>query len=173
MAKKDNIVLVGMPGCGKSTLGVVLAKLLCMDFIDVDLVLQKQLGMPLQHYIDKHGTEAFLQAEANALLTLDAHRAVIATGGSAPLTVAGAKRLSELGRVVFLDLPYPEIERRITNLATRGIAMGKDETLADVYRIRHPYYTAVADVTVTPHTADIASSAMYLSDILGQSKKDF
>ena len=164
--KQNNIVLIGMPGCGKSTLGVVLAKLLCMDFVDVDLLIQKRIGMPLQTYIDRFGTAAFLQAEAETVLHLRAENAVIATGGSAPLTAAGAKRLAELGEVVFLDLPLTEIEKRVTNLATRGIAMTAGETLADVYRYRHPFYEAIADRTVTLPCTDIAASAMRLAEML-------
>ena len=164
--KNGNIVLIGMPGCGKSTLGVVLAKLLCKDFVDVDLLIQRRVGMGLQAYIDRFGTEAFLRAEEQTLLDLDAENAVIATGGSAPLLERGAARLRELGEVVWLDLPLPEIERRVTNLESRGIAMKKGETLADVYAYRAPYYAAAADRRITLDGADIASGAMHLAELL-------
>lgn len=164
--KKSNIVLIGMPGCGKSTLGVVLAKLLCMDFVDVDLLIQRRVGMGLQEYIDRFGVDAFLRAEAETLCSLDVTNAVIATGGSAPLLEKGAARLRELGEVVWLDLPLSEIERRVTNLGSRGIAMRAGETLADVYAHRMPYYQAIADRRVRLDSADVATGAMQLSDLL-------
>ncbi|MBQ8357634.1 MAG: shikimate kinase [Clostridia bacterium] len=164
--KNNNIVLIGMPGCGKSTLGVILAKMLCMDFVDVDLLIQRRIGTSLQAYIDRFGTDAFLAAEAETLEALEATHTVIATGGSAPLTAKGAARLTELGEVVFLDLPLPEIERRITNLHSRGIAMRPGETLADVYHHRLPYYRAIADRTVTVNGNDIAAAAAQLAEIL-------
>ena len=95
----SNFVLIGMPACGKSTLGVVAAKMLCMDFFDVDLFLQKRLGMSLQSYIEKFGTSAFLEAEADAICALELENTIISTGGSAVLTERGAKRLSELGKM--------------------------------------------------------------------------
>lgn len=161
--KDENIVLIGMPGCGKSTLGVLLAKLLCKDFADVDLLIQKRIGMPLQQYIDENGVDAFLEAEADALDALDLSNTVIATGGSAPLTARGAKRLAALGKIVYLSLPFSEIEKRITNAATRGIAMRAGETLLDVYNTRCPIYAALADLTFTPESSDIASTALALS----------
>ena len=164
--KKSNVVLIGMPGCGKSTLGVVLAKLLCMDFVDVDLLIQRRVGMGLQEYIDQFGVDAFLRAEADTLLALDVQNAVIATGGSAPLLKEGADRLRELGEVGWLDLPLSEIERRVTNLGSRGIAMREGETLAHVYAQRTPRYQAVADRRVTLDGTDIATGAMRLADLL-------
>lgn len=164
--KKNNVVLIGMPGCGKSTLGVVLAKLLCMDFVDVDLLIQRRVGMGLQEYIDRFGVDAFLRAEAETLLALDVENAVIATGGSAPLLKEGADRLRLLGEVVWLDLPLLEIERRVTNLGSRGIAMRAGETLADVYAYRTPYYQAIADQRIVLESADVAAGAMRLADLL-------
>lgn len=164
--KKSNIVLIGMPGCGKSTLGVVLAKLLCKDFVDVDLLIQRRVGMGLQEYIDRFGVDAFLRAEADALLDLDVENAVIATGGSAPLLRDGAARLCALGEVVWLDLPLSEIERRVTNLGSRGIAMRAGETLSDIYAQRTPYYAAIADRRVQLDSTDIATGAMRLAALL-------
>lgn len=163
---RNNIVLIGMPGCGKSTLGVLLAKLLCKDFADVDLLIQKRIGMSLQQYIDEKGVDAFLKAEADALEAIDVTNTVIATGGSAPLTARGAARLKALGKVVYLCLPYAEIEQRVTNLATRGIAMQKGETLQDVYNARCPIYHDLADFVFTPACGDIAKTAMSLCEIL-------
>ena len=164
--KQSNVILIGMPGSGKSTLGVLLAKLLCKDFLDVDLLIQKRIGMPLQQYIDRYGVAAFLEAEADAVCALQAENTVIATGGSAPLTPRAAAHLQKLGELIFLDLPYAEIEQRITNLTTRGIAMEKGEALADIYRRRRPLYLSLADLTFTPNGGDIAKSALQLVSLL-------
>ena len=162
----ENVILIGMPGCGKSTLGVLLAKLCCKDFADVDLLIQKRIGTSLQDYIDQYGTEAFLEAEADTLEALETANTIVATGGSAPLTARGAKRLKALGKVVYLRLPYEEIERRITNPSTRGIAMKPGQTLRDVYAARCPIYEALADLIFEPSTTDIAQTATELAEQL-------
>ena len=146
----DNIILVGMPGCGKSTVGVVLAKLLCMDFVDVDLVIQHRENSPLQKLLDERGISEFLELEADAVESLDCSRSVIAPGGSAVLTERGAARLRELGCVVYIRLPCEEIERRLNNLSERGVAMSGNQTIQDVYDYRAPYYESCADITVEP-----------------------
>ena len=163
---KENIVLIGMPGCGKSTLGVLLAKLLCKDFIDVDLLIQGRIGMSLQQYIDKNGIEAFLEAEVDTIANINTNNTVIATGGSAPLTVRGANYLKALGKNGYLYLPYEEIERRITDPTTRGIAMQVGETLLDVYNARCPIYASLADLTFTPNGMNIAETALALANEL-------
>ena len=98
--KKDNIILIGMPGCGKSTLGVVLAKMLCADFLDLDLVIQKKIGITHQEYIDQNGVEAFLELEADIASELECENTVVATGGSAVLRERAAEHLRALGRTV-------------------------------------------------------------------------
>ena len=110
--KKNNIILIGMPGCGKSTLGVVLAKMLCLDFLDLDLVIQKRIGMTLQDYIDKNGVDAFLELEADIANTLECENTVLATGGSAVLRERAAKHLKTLGKTVYISLPLEDIEKR-------------------------------------------------------------
>ena len=161
---RGNIVLIGMPGCGKSTLGVVAAKMLCMDFLDVDLLIQKRCGMSLQSYIDTYGVDAFLELEADTLSDIDCENTVISTGGSAPLTERGAKTLSSLGRVVYISLPCEEIERRVKNIATRGIAMRKGETLRDIYNQRTPIYERLAEVTLKIASKDIYKNSRALAD---------
>ena len=164
--KKNNIVLIGMPGCGKSTLGIVVAKMLCMDFLDVDLVIQKKIGTSLQEYIDKYGVEKFLEVEADVVCGIDCENTVISTGGSAPLTRRGAAYLSELGRVVYINLPCEEIEQRIKNLVTRGVAMKRGETLRDVYEYRAPIYESCADIVVDIDSNDLASNCRMLAEML-------
>ena len=155
----DNLVLVGMPGCGKSTVGVVLAKILGWDFLDVDLLIQKQNGKRLQGLIQELGNEGFLEREADAVGSIDCTRTVIATGGSAVLTPRGLQNLRELGRLVYLCHPYEEIARRIPNLATRGITLEKGQTLKGLYDYRTPIYEAAADLTVDASGCTIEETA--------------
>ena len=167
---KGNFVLIGMPACGKSTLGVVAAKMLCMDFLDVDLFLQKRLGRSLQSYIEEFGTAAFLEAEADAILALDVENTIISTGGSAVLTERGAKRLSELGKMVYIKAPFEIIEARIGDIDKRGVAHEAGQTLRDIYRERAPIYERYADATIEVGKTEIAVTSRALAEMLGGMK---
>jgi len=155
-----------MPGCGKSTLGVLLAKALAMDFVDTDLVLQRQSGRPLQALVDELGTAGFSRAEETCVLRLNIQGAVVATGGSVALEERAMEHLSQNGTVVFVRLPYPTIERRLRNMRTRGIAMEKGQTLRDLYCLRQPYYERWADITVDPDGQDIEQTVALLVQAL-------
>lgn len=145
-----NIVLIGMPGCGKSTAGVLLAKTLGYSFLDTDLLLQQKAGKKLYEIIRDDGMEAFLQLENETVASLeDLDKTVIATGGSVVLGEAAMARLKSLGKIVYLQLPLAQIEHRVSNIKTRGIAMEPGEGLADVYAHRVPLYERYADVTVS------------------------
>ena len=157
-----NVVLIGMPGCGKSTLGVLLAKALTMDFVDTDLLLQRQSGRPLQALVDELGAAGFSRAEEDCVLHLDIQGAVVATGGSVALEERAMTHLAQNGTVVFVRLPYPTIERRLQNMRTRGIAMEKGQTLLDLYTLRQPYYERWADMTVDPDGQDIEQTVALL-----------
>ena len=148
-----NIVLIGMPGCGKSTVGILLAKALGYDFIDCDLLIQKKCGMKLQDIINERGIEAFLAEEEAVLSVLEAERCVIATGGSAIYSEAGMMHLKRNAVTVYVSLPLGEIERRLTNIKTRGVAMSAGTTIADLYAQRCPLYEKYADITL--HAADM------------------
>lgn len=146
---KGNIILIGMPGAGKSTVGVLLAKSLRMPFIDTDLVIQQVKGMYLQDIIDKFGIAEFLEIEKKVILSLDIENHVIATGGSAVYSLQAIKHLREPdGLVIYLKLAFKSIERRIRNISSRGIAMNTGQTLVDVYKERIPLYKSNADITV-------------------------
>lgn len=137
-----------MPGSGKSTLGVLLAKALGYSFVDTDLVISRMAEKPLQKILDENGLDRFLQLEEKAGCELVCDHTVVATGGSMVLSAKAMEHLKQLGRVVYIDVPFEEIERRVTNITTRGIAFHKDETLESVYKNRVPLYQKYADVTV-------------------------
>lgn len=143
-----NITLIGMPGSGKSTVGVLLAKTLGYRFLDADLLIQQREGTLLQDILDQRGVEGFLDVEEKVICSLDCTGTVIAPGGSAVCREQAALHLKELGLVVYLHVPLAELERRISNITTRGIAMAPGQTLGDVYAIREPLYRKYADLTV-------------------------
>lgn len=144
-----NIVLIGMPGCGKSTLGVLLAKELGMDFVDTDIIIQQRTCELLQTTLDNRGVAGLLDEEEAAILSLDMSKGrVIATGGSAVLREKSAEHLRENSVCVYLSLSLSEIEKRVKNRSTRGIAAEKNQTLSDIYAYRVPFYEKYADITV-------------------------
>ena len=150
----NNIILIGMAGCGKSTVGVLLAKALGMSFLDTDLVIQRREGKKLQEIINGDGLEYFKRAEDAALLSVETDNTVIATGGSAVYYDDAMKHLKAGGKCVWLALPFDVIERRIRNIKTRGIAIAPGKTLRDVFEERQPLYERYADIRV-----DCAGSA--------------
>ena len=150
----NNIILIGMPGSGKSTVGVLLAKALGYLFDDVDLLISRRAGKPLQKILDEDGLEYFLRLEEELGSTLKADHTVIATGGSMVLSEKAMAHLKSMGEVVFIDVPFAEIERRVTNIKTRGIVFHPNETLADVYRERLPLYERYADRTLRVGAGD-------------------
>ena len=143
-----NIVLIGMPGCGKSTVGVLLAKAMGMHFVDTDVVFQAREGKKLQSIINEIGIDAFLKREEEAILDFSCDKTVIATGGSVVYGEKAMKYLHENGVVVYIRLPYAEIERRLSNLATRGVTLRDGQTLYDLYQERIPLYEKEADMVL-------------------------
>ena len=146
--------MIGMPGSGKSTVGVLLAKALGCLFTDVDLLISHRAKKPLQRILDEDGLEAFLALEEEVGSRLRAENTVIATGGSMVLSDKAMRHLKTLGTVVYIDVPFEEIGRRVTNLKTRGIVFHPNETLADVYRERKPLYERWADLKVMVEATD-------------------
>ena len=143
-----NIVLIGMPGAGKSTVGVLAAKTLGMAFVDTDLLIQEQEGRLLQEIIDQDGVAAFLKIEERVILQVNVANCVIAPGGSVIYSRAAIQHLKAKGTLIYLKLRYDEIEQRIKNLASRGIAIGKDQKLGDVFQERVILYEKYADSVV-------------------------
>lgn len=143
-----NIVLIGMPGCGKSTVGVLLAKAMGFDFLDTDVLLQAREGKLLQQMIDEEGIDSFLRKEEEAVLSVSCDRTVIATGGSVVYSERAMESLRRKATVVYIELPYGEVERRLSNLATRGVTLRPGQTLRDLYEERVPLYRRSADWTL-------------------------
>lgn len=163
----DNIVLIGMPGSGKSTVGVLLAKFLGYGFLDVDLVIQQREGALLQDIIDTRGVDAFLACEEAAVCSVNCTHHVIAPGGSAVLREQGAAHLKSLGPVVYLNVPLDELSHRIQNMSTRGIAMEAGQTLADVMTVRAPLYRQYADLIIDcPRCQPLAQTAQMVLERL-------
>ena len=162
----DNIVLIGMPGCGKSTVGVLLAKAMGLDFVDTDVVFQAREQRRLQEMIDDIGIDAFLEKEEEAILSLQCCRTVIATGGSVVYGKKGMAHLSSIGRVVYIQLPYEEIERRLSNLATRGVALRDGQTLRSLYDERIPLYESAAHITFAAQDMDIEQTVQRIHAML-------
>ena len=146
--RKSNIILIGMAGAGKSTTGVVVAKILAMDFVDGDLVIQKKTGRPLQEIINSEGNDGFRRIEEEILLGIEVENTVIAPGGSAIYYPAVFDHFKKDGVVVYLHVPVEEIERRLSNLATRGVTLEPGQTVADLYYQRLPLYQKFADITI-------------------------
>jgi len=143
-----NLVLIGMPGSGKSTVGVLLAKAANRRFVDTDVLIQAQQGRSLQEIIRTEGLDAFKRIEEEHLLTLDLTGHVIATGGSAVYSERAMAHLKAGGLVIYLDAPLDLVARRLTNLYHRGLGIEPGQTLADLYRQRGPLYRRWADLTI-------------------------
>jgi len=143
---QDNIILIGMPGSGKSTLGVQLAKALGLNFIDTDLLIQSQKGQLLQTILDKQGYQNLRDIEEETLLKLSLSHDLVSTGGSAIYSDKAMKHLSSQGKVIYLAVTLEEIKKRINNEGSRGIARPDGQTLNDVYAERTPLYEKYADI---------------------------
>lgn len=165
----ENLTLIGMPGSGKSTVGVVLAKTLGYSFLDVDLVIQERQGKLLQALLNTLGTEGFLDLEGATIRSLRPQKTVLAPGGSCVLRRDAMEHLKSLGRVVYLRLSYDALESRIHNLATRGIAFAPGQTLRDVYDQRAPLYERYADLTVDADGQTLVETLSAVQEALSSS----
>lgn len=145
---KKNIILIGMPGAGKSTVGVILAKVMGMNFIDSDLLIQEQEGMLLRNIIDRDGQEGYLDIENRVNLGISEQNCVIATGGSAIYCDEAMLHLKKTGIVVYIRLSLGVIRDRLGNIRQRGVVLKDGQTLDSLYEERCPLYEKYADVTV-------------------------
>ena len=166
--RKDNIIVIGMPGAGKSTLGIVLAKILNYDFIDADLVIQNQCDKTLQKLIDACGPEGFIEVENQILKDIEATKSIIATGGSAVYSEDAMNHLSSIGRVVYLQISFEELVNRLHDLQERGVVLkgGIGMSLRDLYDERKPLYEQYANITVNVDHLSITAAARKVADAL-------
>lgn len=148
MMNNKNIILVGMPGAGKSTLGVLLAKALGMDFLDSDIVIQQREKRLLQEIINEEGIDNFLLCEEKAILSIDCRNTVIATGGSAVYSQKAMEHLMKNGTVLYISLGYDEIKKRLTDISTRGVVLKAGYSLYDTFNERLPLYEKYANITL-------------------------
>mgnify|MGYP003280629319 FL=1 len=146
-----NIILIGMPACGKSVTGVILAKSLKMNFIDADLLIQERAGKSLQDIINADGIETFKSIEEEVLNAINVKNTVIATGGSAVYYDSAMRHLKENGVVVYIEASLATIKKRLKNIRTRGVAMEKGQTIDSLYEMRVLLYEKYADCTVRSH----------------------
>lgn len=164
----NNVILIGMPGAGKSTVGVVLAKRMGYRFVDSDLVIQERMGMLLHQMIEEKGLDGFIQVENEVNASLDMERSIIATGGSVIYGAQAMEHLKQIGTVIYLQLSYEAIKNRLGDLHERGVAMREGQTLADLYAERIPYYEKYADVIINCEDKMIKD---IVADIIGAMKK--
>jgi shikimate kinase len=148
MTMRSNIILIGMPGSGKSTVGVILAKLISLGFTDTDVLIQTSRGRSLQEIVDAEGYMALRKIEEEILLRLDCRNYVIATGGSAVYSRIAMERLKLDGVIVFLDVDMATLESRIHDFESRGLAKRRDQTLSDLFEERRPLYAKYADIVL-------------------------
>ncbi|WP_331343863.1 shikimate kinase [Cellvibrio sp. UBA7661] len=151
----QSVILIGMPGAGKSTLGLLLAKSLAKDFVDTDLLIQLEHRKTLQDILNEQGHLALREAEEKVLLTAQYPNHIIATGGSAVYSSAAMQHLKHFGPIIFLDTPLNILEDRIHNMDTRGIARPANQSFADVYAERRPLYLKYADIVIDCHNKSL------------------
>ena len=155
-----------MPGAGKSTIGVLLAKAINYDFLDADLVIQKQYNKKLYEIINEKGIDEFLKIEDKIISDIDVKGTVIATGGSAVYGENAMKHMKENGVVVYLKLSCVEIINRISNIKTRGIAMKEGKTIFDIYNERVPLYEKYADIVINAEGTSVEESVTLVAETI-------
>ena len=166
MEQKTNIVLIGMPGVGKSTIGVILAKVLGYSFLDADLLIQEQEGKLLREIIEEKGTDGFIEVENRVNASIRADRAIIATGGSVVYGKEAMEHLKEIGRVVYLKVSYAILEKRLADIKGRGVVLKEGQTLEALFEERSKLYEQYADIEVSEEELDVEQTVEKLVEAL-------
>ena len=167
---KNNIILIGMPAVGKSTVGVILAKIMGYRFVDTDIVIQETENRLLSEIISAEGVDGFIETENRIVSQLDTERAVIATGGSVVYGEKAMKHLSENGIVVYLQLDYKTLKNRLGNIRNRGVVMRDGQDLPELYRERTPLYEKYADVIISENDCGIEETVTKIIYALDKNK---
>lgn len=170
--RKDNIVLIGMPASGKSTVGVILAKLLGYDFIDTDLLIQRRENCRLCELLETRGIEALLRAESEVCRSLKVEHSVIATGGSAVYGEAAMRHLGDIGRVVYLEVDFDVLSGRLHDVRGRGVVLREGQTLEALYLERVPLYRRYADIIVPERGLSLEQTVRATLSALGPHNAD-
>ena len=166
--KKDNIVLIGMPGVGKSTVGVILAKVLGFQFVDADLVIQEKEGKLLREIIAEEGPDGFIAVENRINSEIEAHHSVIATGESVVYGKEAMEHLRQIGTVIYLKLDYADIDRRLSDIKGRGVVLKDGQTLKDLYDERVKLFEKYADITVCEDDQKLEDTIESVLSALGE-----
>lgn len=166
---KNNIILIGMPGVGKSTVGVILAKILGFKFIDTDLVIQQKEKRLLKDIISSEGVDGFIDIENRINSQLDAENSVIATGGSVVYGDKAMKHFSEIGTIVYLKLDYRKLRYRLGNIRNSGVVIRPGQRLSDLYNERIKLYEKYADITIDENGCGIEKTVNKIVDSLKSS----
>jgi len=164
--KDKNITLIGMPAAGKSTVGVLLAKRLGYNFVDVDIVIQERTKKLLKQMIAEEGMDGFMAVENRINAELDVDQSVIAPGGSVIYGKEAMEHLKEISTIVYLKLTYEEVESRLGNLVDRGVVLKNGMTLRDLYNERVPYYEKYADITIQEAGKNVGAVVDELRDMM-------
>ena len=165
---KDNIVLIGMPGVGKSTVGVILAKMIGYQFTDADLLIQKQEGKLLHEIIAEKGTDGFIEIEERVNASIEASHTIIATGGSVVYGKKAMEHLSCIGTVVYLKVPYDTLEKRLEDIKGRGMVLKEGQTLRTLYDERTPLYEKYADIEISEDGLNVEQTVEKLLERLNK-----
>ncbi len=163
---KTNIVLIGMAGSGKSSVGGDLARLLGLDFVDVDMLIEANQHTPLQDLLNDLGAQGFRKLEEKALLSMQYENHIIATGGSAIYSDAGITHLKRSAVVVLLDVALPILEKRVGDFSMRGLVKTEDQTFAQLFAERSPLYQKHADLVISCGERSVASICQLIRDQL-------
>ena len=166
MSSKDNIVLIGMPGVGKSTVGVILAKVMGYQFLDADLIIQQQEKKLLREIIEEVGVDGFIAVEDRVNAGLDCTRTVIATGGSVVYGQHAMEHLKEIGTIVYLQVSFSTLEKRLSDIKGRGVVLRDGQTLYELYLERTPLYEQYADICVNEDGMNVEETVARLLEKL-------
>lgn len=163
---KNNIILIGMPGSGKSTVGVLLAKILGYNFIDSDLLIQSREGKKLYEIINEKGLDEFDRIENEVNSSITCTNTVVATGGSVVYGKEAMEHLKSIGTVIYLYVTLDELKQRIDNMATRGISIRKGQTLEDLYNERSILYEKYCDIKVDCMHSSLSKNASFIAETI-------